>query len=223
MHVSDLPPKVHVADMLLNEMKKTKAGRDKLPSICKIYSASRRAPSSLAGQEEWKNFFWHNVLRTGIHQHSFTCRQPPSGRWRCRGAYPQETCGTTGPHMLRIDEKQLQEAKEGLRPLTEVLPSLSSEPIHPLPHPSKRDIFCQPVVKPDDRLIVWEIKRSKMRSLPALQQCHRKAFEAASMGPNSDRGNKGEGFFFMCFMSEPSFFGWAMALSTCLFGFSNGC
>jgi len=178
MHCSSLPREVHAADMLIEKMKETKSGREKLPHLSKVYSASR--PASLPSrQQEWKNFMWHNVLRTGIHKHTFTCKKPPSGVHRCRGAYPNECVNKTRCCYLEVNEEELQQVRDKEKSLSEVLPAVSTKPILPLPSPQKRDMTKVPVPPTDDRLIIWELQRPKLKPLPKLPEKFRRAVDNA--------------------------------------------
>ena len=58
---------------------------------------------------------WDTVLRSGIHEHRFTCKKPPPGKIRCRMAKPSGDSSATLPVMLEIPE-ELVHLRSGNRP-----------------------------------------------------------------------------------------------------------
>ena len=174
MFTAELPAHVHVRDMCLQHMKASPEGRAKVPRSAATYAAMRPVPLPSA-EAEWKNYFWHNVLRTGIHSHSFTCKKPPAGRFRCRGAYPAGNVPCSGPLPLRTRQEDIDALEAGEIALSQVVPSVSCRIPEPLPPPHLRDHSRQPLPPTDNRLIVWELKRPHLEPLPPLLNHHLEA------------------------------------------------
>ncbi|MGL5934880.1 MAG: hypothetical protein ACRCZI_04580, partial [Cetobacterium sp.] len=88
IYKAEIPLSMHVKDFIVRKMKLTSNGLKMLPKSSKVYPAMKHTPSILNSQQQWKQFFWDNVLKTGIHQHTFSCKKPPQGSHRCRTAKP---------------------------------------------------------------------------------------------------------------------------------------
>ena len=180
MYCAELPKGYHVRDYVVKQMKTTPEGRKLLPSKVKAYPSMKRCPFPCpripVTQTEWKRFCWENVLRTGIHEHTFTCRKPPQGKDHCRNAMPAGTSKKTGPKELIADPRELEE--KGLK---HTMPR-EADIVRPLPGKKKRDYHKNPVQPRSDRMVVWELKRPLLEKLPPLKENHRTAYEAAKSG-----------------------------------------
>ena len=126
----------------------------------KCYPCMKHPPKPSDTQDNWKQFFWENILQTGIHEHTFTCKKPPSGRHRCRGAFPAGLSQSTQPLLLETSPEE-----EG-NSLSDITPTVSTATIPQLPSRYSRNCQEQPIPPQDDRLIVWELRRSRLRELP---------------------------------------------------------
>lgn len=164
MYNAELPRSVHIEDILIKEMRKCKQQDvPDLPSKVYSYPSMHPIPKFTDSEQEWKNYMWWNVLRTGIHQHSFTCHKPPAGSHRCRGGHPVACCDVTGPTELICPEVTPD------IPLSQVLPEALNEPIQPFVNAKERYYFCHPIEELTNHMIgVWELKRPKLALLPQL-------------------------------------------------------
>jgi Helitron helicase-like domain at N-terminus len=88
IYQAEIPLNMHVKDIAIHKMKETPNGLKMLPRTSKTYPAMRRAPSILNSKQQWRQFFWENVLKTGIHEHTFTCKKPPQGFHHRRTGQP---------------------------------------------------------------------------------------------------------------------------------------
>ena len=87
-----------------------------------------------------------------IHSHSFTCKKGPSGKHGCRMAKPNGLRNTTRP--VELDKKSIdQDVPEVLDNITEPSTNLFS-----------------PIKEPDNRVIVWELKRNEIEQLPEIPE-----------------------------------------------------
>ena len=87
-----------------------------------------------------------------IHIHSFTCKKGPSGKHGCRMAKPNGLRNTTRP--VEIDKKSIdKDVPEVLENITEPSTNLFS-----------------PIEEPDNRVIVWELKRNEIEQLPEIPE-----------------------------------------------------
>ena len=181
MFVAHLPRSVHLKNMLAKKMKETAAGRAALPTFCKTYPSMKCVPSP-SMQQKWDFDFWDNTLKTGIHEHSFSCHKPPAGRHRCRGARPAGDCPATLPALLEIPSEvaTMPMNKQNRRTLSSITPVKSVKPIPPIPDPSIRDCFRQPVPSLCQDLVVWELKRPLLEPLEELPNHLIEAVNAAN-------------------------------------------
>ena len=163
MYTAELPRAKHVEEILVRRMKNHPDGRAKLPPKSKQYAAMLHVPSPKYESQNWCSLCQYNIKRTGIHCHTFTCKKPPSGRHRCRGAMPQDNNERTGPLLLTVPENEELS-------LSEICPVISEENLDPVAPPKGRNYLHNPVPALDDRLIVWELKRSSLSALPAIPQ-----------------------------------------------------
>jgi len=190
MYCAEIPSHQHMKHLLRNKMRKSEKGREQLPAHMMCYPCMKHAPSPRAPDNEFEKFMWENLLRTGIHTHTFTCKKPPAGRHRCRGAF---CCGfsfSTTPQWL---ETITEEDQAGI-PLSEITPAVCTQPIQPQQSKRKRDYKKQPVPPLDDRIIVWELKRPMLQGLPSLPSQVQAVFEKVDRRnpPFSDPQDSGD-------------------------------
>ena len=188
MLIAHIPRSVHVKDILAQKMKETSFGRANLPTFAKIYPTMKHVPSPRM-QKKWLHDFWDNTLRTGIHKHTFTCKQPPAGIHRCRGARPAGNCSATLPVMLEVPPEvwTMSINKKTSRSLAQITPTVSSKPIPVAPDPSQRNVFHQPFPLPCKELIVWELKRPLLDPLPCLPVKLQKAWKDVQRNEHGPR------------------------------------
>ena len=100
---------------------------------------------------------WQNILKIGIHKHTFTCKKPPSGKHKCRGGYPVASNAKTRPILLAINENHSE------LPLVDIIPEeAKNQKIEPPLDPKKRTCNIYPMPPLEEKLIVWEFKRSNI-------------------------------------------------------------
>ena len=129
MFQAELPRSVHLEKFLDTAMKTTASGRKLLAPLSKVSAAARVSPSPKT-REEWKAHMWHSVLKTGIHEHKFTCRKPPMGRVQCRTGYQQALVEKTGCCELTLtaeDQEEL-ESPTGEKPISKIVPVSQRSP-----------------------------------------------------------------------------------------------
>ena len=102
-----------------------------------------------------------NICRSGIHSHCFTCRKPPKGYTGCRMCKPSGLTVSTSPVQLIAAEsvpeseyKRKMDDENTVHIFEDTF--LSTKTIDSKPDETERD----------NRLIVWEIKRPELDSLP---------------------------------------------------------
>ena len=78
--------------------------------------------------EEWKQYMWENIIQSRIHEHSITCRKPPSGYHGCRMVYG---AGFNAKTQCRELKAQWDKREQGT-PLLELVPEESKEPVQPI-------------------------------------------------------------------------------------------
>ena len=100
IYKAEIPLSMHVKDIIVRKMKHTPHGPQMLPKTSKAYPAMKHAPSILKSKQQWRQFFWDNVLKTGIHEHTFTCKKPPQGFHHCRTGKPSGSSQKTQPVFL---------------------------------------------------------------------------------------------------------------------------
>ena len=181
MYCAEIPRSVHARDILVEKMKETPEGSKSLPLIAKMYPSMKHVPSPHLVQK-WKDHYCNCVLRTGIHRHSFTCKKPPAGQHRCRGARPAGNCPETLPTLLEVPEdvENCAPTRQGKEALSKVIPVKSNSSIQQMPDPKQRDYFKNPVPPLDEQLVVWELRRPLLEALPALPGEFMQAYEKAS-------------------------------------------
>ena len=169
MHCAELPLSYHVKHFLTEKMKQSHQGREMLPESNKIYPSMQQVPSPTCENDHWNILSHQNILRTGMHKHSFTCKKPPAGRCRCRMAYPAGINSKTQPILLQTPESDLK----AQTPLSQIKPEIVQGPIQPLAPFLQRNYFSEPIRPVDERWIVWEIKRPSLNALPPLSNSHK--------------------------------------------------
>jgi len=159
MFTAELPRGHHVRDLLVKEMKKQKrTGR--VQNSCKPPIPNAMVVPPLPSAEDknpWQCCVCESVLQTGIHSHCNSCKQPPAGAKRCRGAKPSGLQEVTGP-------VQLVEPEEMVNGL---VPEVQDE-VDPFAARSACNCSEEPVPLPDNRVVVWELKRPLLEPLPEL-------------------------------------------------------
>ena len=178
MYVAQIPRSVHMKGMLVQKMKETPEGRASLPTFAKIYPSMKHIPSPKM-QETWKKELFHTMLRTGIHKHSFTCKTPPAGKTRCRGARPAGDAAATLPVLLEVPENLDSAAQQ--KQLHKIVPTKSSSPIPPAPDSASRNIQDFPVPPLSKNLVVWELKRPLLQPLAPVPEHLQRAFQSFVM------------------------------------------
>ena len=168
MFSAEIPRSMHLQHSLVQTMKQTKHGRELLPDCARQYPVMKEVPSPHSSKQCWMKFFWENILRNGIHQHTFTCRTPPQGLHRCRGCRPAGNTHCTGPISLKLNDEDTDNLKKGKVSLTDVVPIPCQQPVtQPAPR-IQRNHFCNPIPTTGNNLMVWELKRPILAALPDL-------------------------------------------------------
>jgi hypothetical protein len=98
-------------------------------------------------RETFSGFVNRTMLQLGKHVHSWTCKKPPAGYNRCRGAMPQATNEKT-------QSKQLE--------LTGNIKTKDHKVIEVTPKTKRNHLY----LNVDGRIIVWELKRPLLQKLP---------------------------------------------------------
>lgn len=155
MYNATLPVSKHVEQIMTKHIKKSGDKFVIIPSQMKCYMSQKLCPMP-RNQLKWKEFHYDNVSKTGIHDHTFTCKKPPAGNHRCRGGYKAGLNSKTQPLLLGVPEEQAE------LPLKDITPEIIPGPITMHPSPSLRDYDTTPIPPLDDRLIVWELGRPKL-------------------------------------------------------------
>ena len=119
MYTAELPRGKYVEYALLKENASFNNGMIKKITKEHVYPIMKHTPNP-DSTIEWKKYMWENVLKTGIHDHSFTCHKPPGGNNRCRGAFPQNLKEKTGPTHLMVKTFVTEEGEN--IPLSEIIP-----------------------------------------------------------------------------------------------------
>ena len=181
MYSAEIPRNEHIKDLIYQKMKKTANGRSLIPNSYKIYPIMNKIPSP-RNSSEWIKYHDKTKAKVGIHSHTFTCKKPPSGRHRCRGARPSGTKTSTGPIQLDINEDELYDAlAKNEVSLNEIIPTVSTSLT--LKKCSKwinhRNYQTSPVPNTDNRLIVWELKRPALEGFPPLDSKVMRIFSTA--------------------------------------------
>jgi hypothetical protein len=197
IYKAEIPLSMHVKDIIVRKMKHTPHGPQMLPKTSKVYPAMKHAPSIVKSKQQWRQFFWDNVLKTGIHEHTFTCKKPPQGFHHCRTGKPSGSSQKTQPVFLEVEgginRDNLQD-----KVLTQIMPTpqLSPPPLlyKNLDAKNQRDFMKVPILSPpDDELLVWELKRPLLEPLPMIPDTLYLAFkqhlqmQSAMNHPQGDR------------------------------------
>ena len=187
MYTAEIPRSIHVRDMITQKMKESLEGRKLLPTVAKMYPSLKHVPSPRL-VNKWKDHFSNSVVRNGIHKHSFTCKKPPAGRHRCRGARPSGDSSATLPVLLEVpseaDEAGDGHGKHNKKTLSNITPIKSDQPIQQLADPKQRNYFESPLPPLDHQLVVWELKRPLLEVLPNLLDRYTKAYELVRSNKN---------------------------------------
>jgi len=96
-----------------------------------------------------------------VHRHSATCHKPPHGEHSCRLARPAELTSVTGCVQIEpvlSDNKSIS---------YNVLPNI--QPANPLTLRG-RNMSALPIPNPDRRIVIWELYRPQILSLPTRTQ-----------------------------------------------------
>ena len=108
MFCADMPKEYHLQDLVLRTMKSTRNGIQHYPKTKLSHSSMKHIPSYKNSTTNWDNHLYTSLQRTGIHEHTFTCKKPPQGSQRCRGAKPSALCDKTKPIFSIITKVTLQ-------------------------------------------------------------------------------------------------------------------
>jgi hypothetical protein len=144
MYSVSIPRHAHVADYMTRNMKKSFIGKIYLPKPPKVKQAILVPPSPKANRKAWQRFFYDNVLQTGIHQHTFTCKKAPSGSIYCKGGKPSGTSEETQPVQL-VELEEEQDDEEVKWEVKQTIDSLSNV--------QNRDSHIEPIPPLDNRII----------------------------------------------------------------------
>jgi hypothetical protein len=134
----------HVFDLLCEELPACQR-----PKTVKVFPAIQCVRPIVAGEVE-RVAADYAFRIAQIHKHSFTCHKPPNGRCRCRMAKPDALTEQTGPCQIAADELG---GAEAIRNIEE--DNVAARQFGPL-------------TKPDERMIVWEMKRPSIAPLDAI-------------------------------------------------------
>ena len=175
MYCAQIPKDLHVKDMMLRSMKSSlsSTGPKLLPKASKVYSSAKHIPSFISGsQDSCKTHFGEQIIKTGIHDHTFTCHKPPQGLHRCRGCRPAGDSATTQPRFLEI-EGGLNGDNLADKTLSQIVPTVMDEPpAHTWGNASTRrlrDYMVDPIpLEDNNELLMWELQRPLLEPLPPL-------------------------------------------------------
>ena len=182
MYCATLPREVHVADLVNKELprysnscdtfgeKRVKAGRAMLvtpdPALC---------------EGDFNDFCHACICRCGIHTHCMTCRKPPMGYVGCRLCRPAGLVDMTGPVELadvtqpgkRVCNGKIQ-LEYQVVPGHKIKPAGGGEAQDGASNGNgngnndqRQEVDIDELSEPDNRMVVWEIKRPKLEPLPS--------------------------------------------------------
>ena len=170
MYTADLPREMLVQDLVQREMKKRFA-----PIAFHKKIGPVDVPSSAIQHngKPWINSAQQNCLNTNMHTHSFTCHKPHSGVEGCRLARPCGISANTMPCLLQDLENQEVDPDDPMVDFCytykkEDLFGFKTYSIPPKKKVQNRDITQEPIPPPDDRVLVWELKRPEISPLPDI-------------------------------------------------------
>ena len=177
MYTAQIPRSFHVRDHLSKAMKNNYRRGAKENCKCPKFApmATRPPPDPTDSQEEWRRFFYETVLQVGIHEHSFSCKKPPAGKYRCRGYNPKGDAPKTRPVQLippAAEERTIMKRDSKGR----FVKSKKEQPQFTVPEVQEavdlpdnhktRDYATTPVRPLDERIVVWELERPLLEPLP---------------------------------------------------------
>ena len=170
MHTAELPRELHLKDLIKQEMAKRFAH-----TIEKKWIGPAEIPPHEPSQNntDWNSNAHSNCLATNIHRHSFTCHKGVSGCHGCRLARPFGLCQKTGPSILKDHENQDLYPSDPTVSFSynfkgeEVL-GQHCQAIDPKISHKERDITTHPLPPPDERVLVWELRRPELPPLPTI-------------------------------------------------------
>ncbi|CAB9516444.1 helicase PIF1 [Seminavis robusta] len=186
MYTAELPRHIHAKDIIVRAMKKSQSGRDCLPPYAKRYTSMKHVPSPKS-TDDWKKFMWEATLRNGIHEHGWSCRKPPSGKYRCRNAKGSGDSSATLPKLLEVptDIEQCSTfSPANNTALKDIVPTISQSPIPVQNDHMQRDYTVHPIPPLDDALVVWELQRQKLYAMPNLPDDIREAYVRSTTSSN---------------------------------------
>ena len=169
MFCAQMPKEYHVQDIILRFMKQTRSGRQQYPKDKSIPSSVRHIPSCINSVGDWKHHLYTALQRTGVHEHTFTCKKPPQGSRRCRGAKPSATSSQTRPIFLSYPK----EIKHDRSILERTLPQEINTPLHHnllnRAEREKRNYLETPIIDlSKDTLHAWELLRPVISDIPPV-------------------------------------------------------
>ena len=153
---AEMPRDVHVRDLVSRELKqssKSSAAFRRMDPAAR----SMQIPPDPTDKDGFQGFVYCTVCGRNIHGHSYTCHKPPNGARGCRMCKPSGLRnGTKAVELVwdRDSDMIELEVKEVVSPATTV------------PRNPRNDF--SPLVSPDERTIVWEIKRPELAGFLAL-------------------------------------------------------
>ena len=157
MYRAELPREVHAYNLLEGKMKITMSGLLQQHVGRHVPPALKVPPSPASAPDKWLSMTYQNGLQLGIHKHTFTCYKGPTGYEGCRGFKPSGDVPSTRP--VQLKSSMDDEGNPDYTPMV-------CDDIDERPNPSTRDIRKEPIPKPDERCIVWELKRPLLDGMP---------------------------------------------------------
>ena len=175
MYSAELPADVHMKDLVSKEMRRHSAPKiDKRGPAAVVVPGSINGGNPVNGRPSWTACAQHTCLTTNIHKHTFTCHKPPSGGCGCRLARPCGLCCTTSPVLLskhedpEVDPNDVTVEFSYKSGKDESTPCCTTTVIPPRKNTAERNIRHDPIPKPDERVLVWELRRPQLDALPGI-------------------------------------------------------
>ena len=150
-----LPREIHVRDLVTKDLKRNCDSSQAFKRRDAAASAMQVPPDPVEARDEFRDFTYCTVCGRNIHEHSHTCYKPPNGFHGCRMFRPAgDSDGTKAIELFwNTLTEESEEKKMGA--------------VGPTPEDSKYDF--SPLTSPDSRTLLWELDRSKIEGLPALE------------------------------------------------------
>ena len=187
MFCAEMPSEYHLQDLVLRAMKHTRTGIQHYPKSKLCHASMKHIPLYSASTENWNHHLYTSLQRTGIHEHTFTCKKPPQGAERCRGAKPSALCNKTQPIFLEYEENKFSNKKEIIETMPQPLPLPPYQKYLIKSNRELRDYSKEPFIDLSQATLqAWELKRSQLKNLPEVPQLINYEIDSSETIPNSD-------------------------------------